>query len=415
MKIGVIADPPLVTHSCAVVAGQLAKQWVRQGHEVHYLGYGYKGEIKKHKDGYNIYPDTVPLTQKGSVLKFNQMAGGLDILYAHGSKDIFVGGIAAAKELGIPYVPHTFYNPPMKTDKVTTFECRMENTYLLYDCAEVDDMFVCNNFSAGVGYVLGKRTWFVPNGIDEDIFYPEKHNVHNYRFELGIPQDAFVFLFSGSNLSGKDPGRALDCFALFWNSLTYDEQKKTYLAMHTRPGDKEGESDRGMVNLRATAKANGVGNNVKFFTDAFPEWLDDAPGYYSKTAMSPPYTNTPFEQMGNVYRTGDVQIATTLMEGMSTTILEGQACGLPIICSDDVVVSEPVIHFVTGLLVRRHLTHECIKEEVVQAMKTLYEDHELLNSMGKAAASHMLIKYNWKHIARQFIYHFETLSKKHYA
>lgn len=413
MKIGVIADPPLVTHSCAVVASQLAKQWVKQGHEVAYLGYGYKGEIQEHPDGFKIYPDTHPLTTRESVLEFNKQAGGLDILYAHGSKDIFIGGIAAAKELGIPYAPHTFYSTPYKNDKVNTFEAK--NGFILYDCEKVDDMFVCNNFSVGVGFAMGKRTWFVPNGIDEDIFYPSNvGKKDNYREELGIPQSAFVFLFSGSNLSGKDPGRALDCFAKFWHTISEEDKKRTYLAMHTRPGDLEGETSRGMVNLRAESKRLGVENNVKFFTDAFPEWLADAPGYYSKTAMSPPYTNTPYNQMGNVYRTGNIQLVPTLMEGMSTTILEGQACGLPVICSDDAVISEPVIPYVTGLLVRRHLTNENKTDEVISRMRQLYYDSDWRQEMGRNAAVYMNLKYNWKYLAKQFIYLFETLIHRKY-
>lgn len=414
LKVGVIADPPLVTHSCAVVAGQLAKQWVKQGHEVHYLGYAYRGEIIDHKDGYKIYPDIKPCTTYESVKNFIEQCGGLDIIYAHGSKDIFRGGILAAREKGIPYVPHTFYSSPYKNDKVNTFEAK--SGFILYDCEDVNDLFVCNNFSVGVGFALGKRTWLVPNGVDEDIFFPhtEGNSNDNYRRELGIPNTAFVFLFSGSNLSGKDPGRALVAFAKFWHSLDLIERQHAYLAMHTRPADSEDEKKRGMVQLRKEAYELGVGENVKFFSDAFPEWLEDTNVHYTKTAMSPPYTNTPYELMGNVYRTGDVQLVTTLMEGMSTTILEGQACGLPVICNDDPVVSEPIIPYVTGLLVHRLLTNESVTDEIVDRMRELFFDRSMTKQMSINASNHIKLKYNWKYLAKHFTYLFYTLINKKY-
>jgi len=410
MKIGVIADPPLVTHSCAVVCSQLAKQWVKMGHKVAYLGYGYTGDKISHPDGYDIYPDIKPCTSQESVSDFIQKTGS-EILFAHGSKDIFRGGMAAAKAHGIPYVPQTFYSTPYKNDKVNTFEAK--KGFILYDCEQVDDMVVCNNFSVGVGFALGKRTWFIPNGIDPEIFYAKKkYKSDTYREELGIPEDALVFLFSGSNLSGKDPGRALEAFAQFRNGT----QDKVYLAMHTRPGDNPGETERGMVNLRQIAHERGVSEYVKFFTDAFPKWLEqpEADKNYRKGSFSPPYTTTPYRDMGKVFRTGNVLLAPTLMEGMSTTILEAQACGLPVICSDDAVVSEPVVHYSTGMLVHRHLTNENKTNEIVDAMNYFYHRPEEIGRMGFNAEQLMKIKYNWQVIAKQFIYLFNTVLHQKY-
>jgi len=413
MRIGVIADPPIITHSCAVVASQLAKQWKRQGHEVFYLGYGYKGKEVAHPDGYTIYPDTLPLTSKDSVLNFMDAVGGVDILYSHGSKDIFRGGMEAAKERGIPFVPHTFYSTPYKNDKVNTFEAR--KGFILYDCEHVDDMFVCNNFSVGVGFAMGKRTWFVPNGVDTQIFFPcgEGCCETPMREKMGIPRDACVFLFSGSNITGKDPGRALDAFAKFYNHCIKDspdhQPPNAYLAMHTRPSNTH-------LDLPKIAEELGVRQNVKFFTDYFPEWLEqpEADKDYQKGSFSPPYTTTPYEDMGKVFRTGDVLLAPTLMEGMSTTILEAMACGLPVICSDDEVVSEPVVNFSTGLLVHRHLTNENITNEVVDHMYFFYKVEGERKRMGKNATQLMKIKYNWEIIAKQFLYFFNTLKDERY-
>jgi len=280
----------------------------------------------------------------------------------------------------------------------------------------VDDVAFCNNFSLGIGYTIGKRSWFIPNGVDMEIFYSYTlgYAKWHYRKELNIPDDAFVFVFSGSNISGKDPGRALDAFIRF---MRLDPNLNAYLAMHTRVGDQKGDTSRGMVNLRKVAQESGFGDHVKFFVDAFPEWTEqpEADKNYNKTAFSPPYTTTPYELMGNVFRTGDVQLAPTLMEGMSTTILEGMACGLPTICSDDPVVSEIVVNYSTGLLVHRLLTNENVTDEIVLAMHLLYSNHKLYHTMSENASRLVGIRYNWESIAQQLIYLFHTIIQKRYA
>jgi glycosyltransferase involved in cell wall biosynthesis len=413
MHIGIIGDSPLITHSVAVVCSQFAKQFIKLGHKVSYLGYNFTGEKHEHPDGYTIYPDTIPPTREASVTEFIKKTG-VEILYAHGSKDIFGEGMKAAKKAGIPYVPHTFYSTPVKNDKVNTFEAR--KGFILYDCDKVDDMAVCNNFSVGVGFSLGKRTWFIPNGVDTDIFYPNQEGYCNFetRNKMGIPNDAFVFLFSGSNISGKDPGRTLDAFARFVQRQNlrsdYPYKNDAYLAMHTRPTNSH-------LDLKQIAKDKGVSERVKFFTDYFPEWLEqpEADAKYNKGSFSPPYTTTSYDLMPSVFRTGDVQLAPTLMEGMSTTILEGMACGLPTICNDDPVVSEPVVNFSTGLLCRRLLTNECKTEDMIKHMQFFYDNKKIARQMGRNASNLVEVKYNWEIIAKQLLYLFQLKIDNYYG
>ena len=321
----------------------------------------------------------------------------------------------AAEKAGIPYMPHTFYSTPTKNDKVNTFEAR--KGFILYDCDKVDDMAVCNNFSVGVGFALGKRTWLIPNGVDTDIFYPQAENTVNFemRNKMGIDNSDFVFLFSGSNISGKDPGRALEAFDIFLQRQKFMSDmrmrnKKPVLVMHTRPTNSH-------LDLKQIVKDKGIEEHVKFFTDYFPEWLEqpEADAKYNKGSFSPPYTTTPYEMMPEVFRTGNVQLVPTLMEGMSTTILEGMACGLPIICSDDPVVSEPVVNHSTGLLCRRLLTNECKTEDMVKHMQYFYADRERTREMGKNAHELVKIKYSWEVISKQLIYLFQLKLDKYYG
>lgn len=408
MKILCIADPPLVsTHSCSIVMSNLAKQFVKLGHEIFYLGYGFSGQEFTHPDGYTVYPDKFPLTTKPSVLHYVDRFK-IDVVILHGSKDVFKGAVDAGKERNIPVVCHTFFSTPSTTDKVTTFEAK--NGFALQDCQNVSDLFVCNKFSVGVGFGLGKRSWYVGNGVDTEIFYPNDEYCCNaeYRNKLGIPNDAFVFLFSGTNMLGKDPGRTLEAFKRFYNKDT-ESRKNCYLVMHTQP-------ETVYLNLPRIAEELGIKEHVKFFTDAFPEWKmpPEADKNYQKSAVSPPYLNTPYDLMGKVMRTGNVLIATTLLEGMSTTILEAMGCGLPVICSDDEVISEPVSNYSTGLLCRRHLTNECVTEDIIENMEKLFLDNDFYKELSRNAAEYIRIKHDWAVLAKQFIRHFEILISNYY-
>jgi len=85
------------------------------------------------------------------------------------------------------------------------------------------------------------------------------------------------------------------------------------------------------------------------------------------------------------------------------------ACGLPVLCSDDQVVSEPVVNYSTGLFCHRMLTNENVTDEIVENMETLFNDDKLLSEMSKNASDYIKIKHDWKILAKQFEYFFNTL------
>jgi glycosyltransferase involved in cell wall biosynthesis len=393
MRIGLITDPPVVVHSCAVVGGQLAKQLVRLGHEVHLLGYNYRGPMVEHPDGYRIHPDAPqPPTGKLSVERFIAETR-VQIVYAHGCPGIFGGAIAACRGRAVPFVPHTFFQTPGLAP--TPGPAPGQRDPRLSDIEEVDEFIACNGYSLGFGLSLGKRAWYLPNGVETSLFKPSGCN---YGDALGLGPKDFVVLFSGTNNPIKDPARALAAFSLFQRG-----KSDAYLAMHTRP---EGPH----ADLRTMARELELSRHVLFFTDAFPAWLDEPwNAAYPRNPGSPPYTSTPYHEMPLVYRTGDVQIVTSNMEGMSTTILEGMACGLPTICSDDPVVAEPIVAFQTGILVSREPVNSPRVDLLASAMERLYRDRQEMMRMGENAAQLALLKHDWFYIARRLVEIFEAI------
>lgn len=384
MHIGIVCDPPFITHSCAIVGSQIAKQLVKQGHKVSYLGYNYQGLVIDHKDGYKIYPDTFPCTTEASIVAFIRETK-VEAIYAHGSKDIFRGCIEGCKQQNIPFIPHTFFNSgELTNNNIKNFE--VQNKFALADLENVDKVLTCNKFSLGVFSALNKKSWYLPNGVDTTLFYPSR--VNNFREQLGI-EDKFVVLFVGTNSEGKDPITAIDSFANI-NKVFIDN---CVMVLHTRP-------DNGKTNLKKYIEETypTIKNKFYFLSDYRPEWLTEKETGYNYTACSPAYLHTSYEDMPKVYNTGDVQIVTSLAEGMSTTMLEGLACGVPIICSDDPVISEIITNGVNGILVPRNPDNSCIKEYVTTAIEDIYLSKDIYYTSNKIKA-----EFSWELIAKNLI------------
>jgi glycosyltransferase involved in cell wall biosynthesis len=393
MRIGLITDPPVVVHSCAIVGGQLARQLARLGHEVHLLGYNYRGDAISHCDGYAIHPDIPqPPTGRLSVEHFIKKTG-VQIVYAHGCPGIFGGAIAACMACKVPFISHTFFQTPGLAPSPSPGRTGQDPGF--GDISGVDEFIACNGYSLGFGLSRGKRVWYLPNGVDTSLFRPSGSN---YRDALGPGPNDFVVLFSGTNNWIKDPVRALSAFYLF-----QEGKPDAYLAMHTRP-----ESTH--ANLRTMARELNISKKVLFFTDAFPRWLDEPwNDAYPRNPGSPAYTTTPYQQMPAIYRTGDVQIVTSNMEGMSTTILEGMACGLPTICSDDPVVAEPIVPCQTGILISREPLNSPKVDLLASAMERLYQDRTELKRMGDNAAQLARLRHDWFYIAKRLVEIFEDI------
>lgn len=319
MKIGIIADPPLVIHSCAIVASSIAKNLIALGHEITYLGYGYMGDPIQHPDGYIIHPDIKPPTRFESVLNWLKETQP-DIVYAHAPRDVHSEAIRACHGVGIKYVVHSF---------ITT------NNLSFGDLPQADLILACNQFTDKAMKKRGiEKVCYVPNGVDTELFKPILPEENPIVTDPKEQERFFKILFVGSNNKIKQPERTLLILKKFIETQESDEYLglKLMLFMHTHPVSENAD-------LISMIEGLGLTRNV-IFTH---EWQADAsfakvPYYYQ--SKSPRYTATPYHLMPYIYNLADVLLLPTNEEGMSTIFLEAQACGKPIIHLDDPVINE---------------------------------------------------------------------------
>ncbi len=379
----------MIVHSCGVVGGQIAKHLVFLGQEVHLLGYNYTGVEVIHADGYTVHADSPqPPVGDRSVSRFIETVKP-DIIYAHGAPDIFGGAIAACKRHSVPFVPHTFFYSHEQSDFHAGFANRTCQP-ILQAASQLGEFIACNCYTLGLGLLAGNRVWYLPNGVDPALFVAEGKS---YRSELGLTPDDFVVLFSGTNNSIKLP----ECAILGFNEFLRNKAEDAYMVVHTRPVTTR-------ANLKALVRRLGIQARVKFITDQVTEWLRSPwTADYRRRPGSPYYTSTPYELMPAVYRTGDLLLVTTVREGMSTTILEAMSCGLPVICSDDAIISEPVIPNESGLVVRRNQSNIPCVRAVGNAIWRLYSDRENSRRMGRNGASLVRLRHDWRLIARRLL------------
>ena len=121
---------------------------------------------------------------------------------------------------------------------------------------------------------------------------------------------------------------------------------------------------------------------------------------------STPYTkflkmeglNTPQDQLYKLYNSATVYISAGQVEGFNFPILEGMACGCPVICTDDGGNRDFVKDGVNAIVVRR--TPHDIKNAVVRVL----EDKSLRNALRRAGLTTAAnTNYTWKNVTAKLL------------
>lgn len=166
----------------------------------------------------------------------------------------------------------------------------------------IDEKVLCekNSVVFGLGSV---------SGVDLRRFKPSKEALAEVRYELGVPDDAFVFIYLGR--LNKDKG-VLD-LALAFSSV---KNKDTYLLV---VGPDEGDFVEEMKRLSGDSV-----DRLRFVA----------------------YTRTPERFLA----ASDVLCLPSYREGFGNVVIEAAAMGLPAIASDIYGISDAIVDKGTGLL-----------------------------------------------------------------
>ena len=162
----------------------------------------------------------------------------------------------------------------------------------------------------------GLDTWYVPHGVETDVFRPG--NRVEARQHLGLPQNAFIVGMVAAN-KGNPPRKA------FFEQITaFAALKRRHpdalLYLHTDDGTHGGE----VVNLPQYCQRLGLRPGLDvIFVDQYSYAL-----------------GLPDAYMVDLYNALDVLSIVSLGEGFGIPLIEAQACGCPVITGDWTAMGE---------------------------------------------------------------------------
>jgi len=192
----------------------------------------------------------------------------------------------------------------------------------------------------------GGEVRMIPNGVDTDAFFPGP----------GSPNGAYEFIFVGRLTEQKRLALTLDAFKRLHDSR------------------REGESFTLSVvgdgplreSLHAKADALGIGERVTWH------------GWVARDVLA------------KLYRRADCLVQASNIEGMSNTVLEGMASGLPIIASEGPGNRDVVVHESNGILFPVDDL-----DALHGAMRALSADRAVSRRYGEAARAAAVSRHSW--------------------
>lgn len=210
----------------------------------------------------------------------------------------------------------------------------------------------------------------IPNGVDLDRFNVDIQK-RKVRKELGIEEDEFLILAVGRNHPKKGFDYLIQAMAL----LRSQTQQRFRLAI----------VGRGTEELRSAIEREGVRDLV--ITIPPPSLSSNDP-----QAM----LELPDLRLLSFYKTADVFVTPSLIEGFGIVTIEAMAAGLPIVATK-VAGTEDIIHDgKEGILVEAGSP-----EALANAFHMLLENRSLREKMARNARLNVK-EYDWKNIAQKY-------------
>ena len=203
------------------------------------------------------------------------------------------------------------------------------------------------------------------HGADPDRFAMNPDYRHEFREENGIPEDAFVYLYTGKIM----PFKGVHLLAQAGLRLL-DEGKDIYIVA-VGPGDEDYIDSINEMYAKA-----GWGERMKIFDPA------------------------PHDRLNRFYCAADVAVWP-----LTTTIghLEAMACGLPIIVSDEPASKERV-RYDNGFIL-----NEGKIDELTSYMSFLHDNEEERRRLGSNGRAMIEKELNWKNIIGGIVSEIEAL------
>lgn len=223
-----------------------------------------------------------------------------------------------------------------------------------------------------IGY---SRVTNVPNGIDTDHFHPvDTIQKRELREKLSLSQDAVIFLYAGRFAVEKNLMTLLKAWHKLSEASDYGNLNLILL------GDSKGQVYSSEKELRMYAREKNM--VTLSFKGTVPNVID-------------------------YLQASDVFVLTSFWEGMSNSLLESMACGLPALVSDIPANSALVDDKKSGLLFPARDHHA-----LCRYMRELIEDPEKRLEMGKEARRIAENRFSINAVVKNIIREYDRLLHK---
>ena len=248
---------------------------------------------------YNLPFERSPL-KKGNLEAYKQLKeiiqeGNYDLIHCHTPVGAVVARLAARKSrktgTRVIYTAHGFHF--YKGAPLLNWLVYFPVEWLLAPLTDVLITINREDFDRAERLLHAKKTVYIPGvGIDTARFRDNEEKGAALRRELGIPENATVLLSVGDLNKNKNHRAVLEALAGMENRNLH------YVVCGRGPLKEE---------LEAFAREKGLGDRVRFMG-----YRNDVPAFY---AMA------------------DVFVFPSFREGLSVSVMEAMASGLPIVCS----------------------------------------------------------------------------------
>lgn len=268
--------------------------------EVHQLAWHYEGQLTQ-LDGVQIYPcpeDTKLDAWREAIYRLAP-----DVILLHADAHFFIPYLKELEAWKGPVVGWftVDYERPHNPKRLLPVYERCQRVLCM---AEASITQTRKDYQGPVAKV--------PLGVDPQLFKPaSQERKAQLRRELQIPEAEFVFLMVANNFWRKGIEYAVMTMAQFVE--TNPELTNVSLYMHTEHSE----------SLSELIQAYGLQNRIRVSRgfDPFHQALETA-------------------ELVKLYQMADAFLLTTLGEGFGMPVLEAQACGLPLVISDNSVLRE---------------------------------------------------------------------------
>jgi glycosyltransferase involved in cell wall biosynthesis len=200
----------------------------------------------------------------------------------------------------------------------------------------------------------------IPNGVDPNDFHPlSEQERTKLKTQLGIA-DRWIVM----SVARLTPQKSLDTLLAAWKEAV--EKAKRGLLLIIGDGPQKGE-------LQALSVRLGLESHVRFLG----------------TLKS--------EEVKRYLQASDVFVLPSITEGISNSLLEAMAVGLPSVVTNIGGLNEMIVSGVNGFLVE---TGDA--EGLTRTMLSLWEDRDECGKLGTAARDQVCMEYNLETIAQRY-------------